>query len=205
MTRTVYRDTEGRLVQEASNQVICQKGTKRAGRSKSKVVSPNKEQARLARLPGEVFEMARKVKTQASTKHHTKRNKSKESIVGYKRANAAGFQKRIKGNRAKSMDVYDFDDNVNGKRKRAHVSTDLTKEEKRELGGDHDELEPDEIERVRRQLQSGEDGIILSEDDEDIDSDEAFDASDEETFGAFKLKVRHTECYGITVTYSFIR
>lgn len=146
--------------------------------------------------------MARKVKTHASTKHHSKRNKSKESIIGHKRANAAGFQKRIKGNRRKSMDVYDFDDGVNGKHRREHVSTDLTKEEKRELGGDQDDLEPDEIERVRRQLQSGEDGIVLSEDDEDIDSDEAFDASDEETFGAFKLKVRHTECYGLTMAYS---
>ena len=146
--------------------------------------------------------MARKVKTHASTKHHIKRNKSKESIVGHKRANAAGFQKRIKGNRPKSMDVYDFDDDVNGKHRRGHVSTDLTKEEQRELGGDQDELEPDEIERVRRQLQSGEDGIVLSEDDEDIDSDEAFDASDEETFGAFKLKVRHTGCYGLTMVYS---
>ena len=143
--------------------------------------------------------MARKVKTQATTKHHIKRNKSKESIIGHKRANAAGFQKRIKGNRPKSMDVYDFDDDINVKHRRGHVSTDLTKEEKRELGGDQDDLEPDEIERVRRQLQSGEDGIVLSEDDEDIDSDEAFDASDEETFGAFKLKVRHTVCYGLTM------
>ena len=89
------------------------------------------------------------------------------------------------------MDVYDFDDDVKGKHRRNHVSTDLTKEEKRELGGDQDDLEPDEIERVRRRLQSGEDGVVLSEDDEDIDSDDAFDATDEATFGAFKLKVRH--------------
>jgi len=165
------------------------------------VVSPNKSKIhlRLARLT-EVFGMAGKVKTQSSTKHHTKRNKSKESIVGRKRANAAGFQKRIKGNRSKDMDVYDFDDDAKEKHRRSHVSTDLTKEEKRELG-DQDDLEPVEIERVRRQLQSGEDGVVLSEDDEDIDSDEAFDATDEETFGAFKLKARHTGCYALTVLY----
>jgi len=100
------------------------------------------------------------------------------------------------------MDVYDFDDDTKGKHRRDRVSTDLTKEEKRELGGDRDDLEPDQTERVRRQLQSGEDGIVLSEDDEDIDSDEAFDATDEETFGAFKLKVRRAGWYELTLLCS---
>jgi U3 small nucleolar RNA-associated protein 14 len=145
--------------------------------------------------------MAGKIKTRTSSKH-TKRNKSKESLLGHKRANAAGFQKRIKGNQPKNMDVYDFNDDVTGKHRRSYVSTDLTSEEKRELGGDQDDLEPDEIGRVRRQLQSGEDGVVLSEDDEDIDSDEAFDATDEETFGAFKLKVRGAGWYRLTTLYS---
>lgn len=144
--------------------------------------------------------MAGKVKTKTSTRSHAKRNKSKESVVGHKPANVAGFQKRITGRQPKNMDVYDFDDNVKGKRRRNHVSTDLTKEEKRELG-DQDDVEPDEIERVRRQLHSGEDGIVLSEDDEDIDSDGAFDATDEETFGAFKLKVRQAGLCGLTILY----
>jgi U3 small nucleolar RNA-associated protein 14 len=36
-------------------------------------------------------------------------------------------------------------------------------------------------------LEEGDDGQVKSEDDEDIDSDEAFDESDEERFSAFKF------------------
>jgi hypothetical protein len=192
LTRTVCRDTEECLVQEASRRVICSKRTKEEERSKSFVQTRANW---LDRLASKVFGMTGKIKTQRSTRPHTKRNKSKESIVNHKRANATGFQKRIRGDQSKNMDVYEFNDDAKGKHRRNHVSTDLTKEEKRELGGDRDHWEPDEIERVRRQLQSGEDGVVFSEYDEDIDSDEAFDVTDEEAFGAFRLKVRHAGWY----------
>jgi U3 small nucleolar RNA-associated protein 14 len=65
---------------------------------------------------------------------------------------------------------------------------DLSKEEAREFAMEGEE-DLNDLERLRQKLRMGEDLEIDSEDDEDIDSDDAFGASDEERFAGHSLKV----------------
>lgn len=114
--------------------------------------------------------------------HENKRNKQ---------FNVAGFQKRMAQKPPKmsnKLDVYEYDDKQRKGKSRAAVTLDLSKEEAREFAiGDEEEV--DDLERMRQKIRMGDDVEINSEDDEDIDSDDAFGTSDEERFADYNLKV----------------
>lgn len=86
------------------------------------------------------------------------------------------------------LDVYEYDEKQKG-RSRANVALDLSRDEAREFGIAEDEEDIGEMERIRQKLRLGDDIEIDSEDDEDIDSDNAFDKSDEERFAEYNLSV----------------
>ena len=119
------------------------------------------------------------------------KQKEKSTPNGKKSFNIAGYQKRMAHKPPKAsnpLDVYEFDDKQQQGRTRANVTLDLSREEAREHGADEQSGE-DDAERIRQKLRIGEDGVVNSEDDEDIDSDDAFGQSDEERFGEHKFKV----------------
>ncbi|THH10407.1 hypothetical protein EW145_g1352 [Phellinidium pouzarii] len=107
--------------------------------------------------------------------------------------NAAGFAKRRAhtAKAAEDADVYDYHP---GKSRRANVSLALDDDESRGAGyddgedGDEGEDE-DRTKRMPRLVGEGEeDERIGSDEDEEIDSDAAFDESDEERFAEFSFK-----------------
>lgn len=100
-------------------------------------------------------------------------------------------ERKNKQREEQNIDVYEY---TAGKNKRAAISMQLDQDEL--LG--NDERDPDEedgfdsdMEKLRRKIAAnmqGDVGVVDSEDDEDIDSDAAFEGeSDEERFGAFKF------------------
>lgn len=112
--------------------------------------------------------------------------------------------KKRKGNKSASADqdddevhnLYEETGKVQGKR--AQVTSNLTKDEMegfgKEADGDEDEDEYGGA-NLQRIGNLEEDGVINSEDDEEIDSDEAFGASDEEQFSAWFGDVSyHASC-----------
>jgi U3 small nucleolar RNA-associated protein 14 len=110
---------------------------------------------------------------------------------GKKNSNITGYQKRIAQKPPKAsnlLDVYEFDDKQRKGRTRADVTLDLSREEAREYGVE-EQSDEDDLERMRQKLKIGEDGVVNSEDDEDIDSDDAFDQSDEERFREHNFQV----------------
>ncbi|TDL26360.1 Utp14-domain-containing protein [Rickenella mellea] len=135
----------------------------------------------------------RKFAAQAKGKSRGNANHSTSS-----KANAAGYAKRA-SRRAKTStlgveDVYDYAPSFRGT-KRANVSMTLDKDEEdnydrgegRMQGDDDDEEERREKMRPRL-IGEGEEGEMIDEDDdEEIDSDDAFEESDEERFAGFKF------------------
>ncbi|KAG8789118.1 hypothetical protein FRC15_011686 [Serendipita sp. 397] len=120
--------------------------------------------------------------------------KTKKENNKSKLANERGFQKRKIENQSKhrgNLDVYEYDEKDRKGRIREGVTLDLTKEEAQEYGPD-DESEQDEFQKMRERIKMDGDGAINSEDDEDIDSDDAFDASDEERFVSFNFGSKKT-------------
>jgi U3 small nucleolar RNA-associated protein 14 len=114
----------------------------------------------------------------------------KSTKDGKKNSNITGYQKRIAQKPPKAtnlLDVYEFDDKQRKGRNRADATLDLSREEAREYGVE--EQSEDDLERMRQKLKIGENGVVNSEDDEDIDSDDAFDQSDEERFGEHNFQV----------------
>ncbi|KAI5118044.1 hypothetical protein M0805_005893 [Coniferiporia weirii] len=106
--------------------------------------------------------------------------------------NAAGFAKRRarSAKAAADADVYDYQP---GKSKRANVALMLDEDETRGAGYSDDEEEGDEeggrAGRKPRLIGEGEeDERIGSDEDEEIDSDGAFEESDEERFAEFNFK-----------------
>jgi len=109
--------------------------------------------------------------------------------------NASGYKKRQerKKNNVQMDDLYEFSA---AKNKRAGITLDMDREERagydpsRNGATDEDDLDVG-METLRRKISAsmeGDVGIVESEDDEDIDSDEAFEGeSDEERFGNFKF------------------
>jgi U3 small nucleolar RNA-associated protein 14 len=59
----------------------------------------------------------------------------------------------------------------------------------------------DEAAAQEEMLEEGEDGQVKSEDDEDIDSDEAFDESDEERFSTFKFSGSSAKGRQVNILY----
>jgi U3 small nucleolar RNA-associated protein 14 len=135
--------------------------------------------------------MAPRVTKKRSIAPQKQGQKAKHDIKRRKEVNVSGFQKRMAQKPPKvsdHLDVYEYDDKQRKGRSRAAVTLDLSKEEAREFAMEGDE-DLDDLERLRQKLRMGEDLEIDSEDDEDIDSDDAFGASDEERFAGHSLKV----------------
>ena len=108
--------------------------------------------------------------------------------ISSKKANSSGYAKR-KARSVKAIsgisDVYDFQA---PKAKRANVMLALDKDE--EQGAEYDESDDDMQDRKRpRLIGEGENGeIIDSDEDEEIDSDAAFEEEDEIRFAEFDFK-----------------
>lgn len=113
--------------------------------------------------------------------------------------NASGYQKRQERKKSdrRTDDLYEY---AAARNKRAGITLDVDREERgyeqsRNSATKEGDLDND-MEALRQKISAsvGDDlGIVDSEDDEDIDSDEAFEGeSDEERFGNFKFveKVR---------------
>ncbi|KZO95969.1 Utp14-domain-containing protein [Calocera viscosa TUFC12733] len=102
--------------------------------------------------------------------------------------NAAGAAKRIasRGNKSSALDVYEY---TQAKNRRAAVRQDLDRDEE-ELGrGDADDLGDLRLPPKFKMPGEDEDGVIDSGDDEELDSDEAFEGeSDEERFAHFTFE-----------------
>lgn len=109
--------------------------------------------------------------------------------------NATGYQKRQerknKQREEQNPDVYEY---AVGKNKRAGISMQLDDDEllgNDKRGAEDDDNDDSDMEKLRRKIAAnmeGDMGVVDSEDDEDIDSDAAFEGeSDEERFGAFKF------------------
>ena len=108
------------------------------------------------------------------------------------KANAAGFAKRhSKKSKVNVADVYDYQPE---KVRRGNVSLTLDKEEAEGFG--HEGSDEDDIDhaalRARLIGENVDDEKIDPEDDEELDSDEAFEESDEEKYAGFSFgsKVR---------------
>lgn len=118
---------------------------------------------------------------------------SKTSKPSGKKASVAGYAKR-QARRSKSIhglssDVYEY---APERSRRSNVTLDLNKDEAAEyrVGIDGGNDEDQENLRARLIGENGEDERIESGDDEEIDSDAAFEESDEERFaGFFSAKV----------------
>ena len=111
-----------------------------------------------------------------------KRPKSRSQL------NIAGYEKRLarkaKSNPTVATDLYEH---VPEKTHRSKVTLDVGRDEEFEFGDG--EEEDDEREQLRARLigENEDDEKIPSDDDEELDSDAAFEESDEERFGGFFL------------------
>ncbi|KAG8736053.1 hypothetical protein FRC10_009857 [Ceratobasidium sp. 414] len=107
------------------------------------------------------------------------------------RANIRGYAAR-QARKAASGDALNVYEYTASRVRRATVPLALDREEEAVLGKDEDgDDELDEVkEKLRRQVANGdEEGVVLSSEDEEIDSDGAFeDESDEERFANFKFR-----------------
>lgn len=112
----------------------------------------------------------------------SKSSKPSKSGSSTSKANAAGYAKRHSGKEKKTSlsDVYEF---TQGKVRRSKVRLELDRDE--DMGGGDDAM--DEVPRARLVGEEGEDDHIDSGDDEEIDSDEAFEESDEGRFAGFNF------------------
>jgi len=117
-------------------------------------------------------------------------------------ANVAGYEKR-KARKAKSATTTsDLYEHIQEKSRRSKVTLDLDRNEAMEFGGGIDDANEEEREGLRARLigEGMDDEEIASEDDEEIDSDAAFEESDEERFaGFFSSKVS----LGLRVTQKY--
>ena len=116
---------------------------------------------------------------------------SKASRPSGSKANATGYAKRqARKPKAVHSDVYEYAPEV---LKRSNITLDLDQDEAAEYGVGTDGGNDEDREQLRARLigENGENERIDSGDDEEIDSDAAFEESDEERFaGFFSNKVR---------------
>ncbi|KDN40574.1 hypothetical protein RSAG8_08046, partial [Rhizoctonia solani AG-8 WAC10335] len=127
------------------------------------------------------------------------RSKKPKSFIKAARTNARGYAVRqaLKSPDAldalKSPDALDVYEYSTGKVRRSGVGLSLDREEETGFGKDADE-EDGGLDEVKEKLRlkivnADEDGVVGSDEDEEIDSDGAFeDESDEERFANFKFK-----------------
>ncbi|QRV97720.1 U3 small nucleolar RNA-associated protein 14 [Ceratobasidium sp. AG-Ba] len=121
------------------------------------------------------------------------RTKKPNAKVKAARANIRGYAARqarkAASSSGNSLDVYEYSAN---KVRRAGIPLTLDREEEVGAGkADDGDDELNEVrEKLRRHIANGEEeGVVLDDDDEEIDSDAAFeDESDEERFASFKFR-----------------
>lgn len=118
-------------------------------------------------------------------------NAKKSAIAGY-----AARHARKPASKADLGDVYEFSTEKRDiKRLRSGVEMDLTKDEALEFGqgGDEENDEDNEEEGMDRKMaRLMEEGDILdSADDEELDSDQAWGSSDDETFAGYGFKPKN--------------
>lgn len=105
----------------------------------------------------------------------------------HKTDNVSGYAKRQarKAKTVQSSDVYEY---APERVKRSKVRLELDREE--ETGFDVEDEDMEERERLRARLigENGDDEMIDSADDEEIDSEAAFEESDEDRFAGFFSK-----------------
>lgn len=119
---------------------------------------------------------------------------TKKSRPSGTKANAAGYAKR-QSRKEKLIDESDVYEYKQEKVRRSKVTLELERDEAMEFGG---EDEDDEDEPRARLIGADVDGeMIDSGDDEEIDSDAAFEESDKDRFAGFNFttKVRISLCY----------
>ncbi|KAG9124690.1 hypothetical protein FRC07_010612 [Ceratobasidium sp. 392] len=117
--------------------------------------------------------------------------RSKKPNLKAARANIRGYTARQarKAASGNALDVYEY---TASRVRRAGIPLALDREE--ETGPSKDEDENDELDEVKQKLRrhiadGDEEGVVLSDDDEEIESDDAFeDESDEERFANFKFR-----------------
>ena len=135
-----------------------------------------------------------------------KNSSSKKPRPSGSKANAAGYAKRqarkTKSIQGLSSDVYEYEPDIT---RRSGVTLDLDRDEAAEFrtGSDGDNDQHREELRARLIGEDGEHEGIESEDDEEIDSDVAFEESDEERFAGFfsnKVRVCFSNQTGLTVS-----
>lgn len=118
-----------------------------------------------------------------STKSFTKASKpaKSRSLV-----NASGYEKRIARKAQASRSTADIYEHVPEKARRSNITAELDRDEAWEYAA-IDEASEEQRQNMRARLigENDEDGEIASEDDEDLDSDAAFEESDEERFAGF--------------------
>lgn len=148
------------------------------------IASTNRQFASPDHLP---HAMARANRT-PSGKHSSAKPRPSAS-----KANAAGYEKR-QSRKAKALhalqpsDVYEY---ASEKNRRSNVALDLDRDEAAEFGGGMGDEEREELRARLIGEHDGDDGALDSGDDEEIDSDAAFEESDEDRFaGFFSTRVR---------------
>ena len=121
------------------------------------------------------------VRAPNATKHAKAFSKKASNVAGYAK------RKSLKGKAlADASDIYEYQPE---KVRRGKVRLDLEKDELQGVGGDDSDGEGSVSGRVRPRLvgENDEDDRIGSDEDEEIDSDAAFDESDEEQFAGFNF------------------
>lgn len=133
--------------------------------------------------------------TQKSTLKSGFSGKGKGTGKTHAEANVAGYEKRL-ARKAKSgpaiMDLYEHVQQNKGRR--AKVGLDLDRDEAKEFGVGLDGGDEEDREQLRARLigEIEDDEEIASDEDEEIDSDAAFEESDEDRFaGFFSSKVSY--------------
>ena len=106
-------------------------------------------------------------------------------------ANALGFAKRQSRKAAEAgSDVYEYS---SGKNKRSSITLSLDKDEAmgaRAAGTEDVEFDRDALRERIMNTEDGGDAAINSEDDEEIESDDAFEASDDDRFAGFSFATK---------------
>ena len=107
-------------------------------------------------------------------------------------SNARGYAKRKERKPSTSLDPADAYEYAAEKNRRAGVELDLGRDDQaRGHGGSDEDSDGDGVDlddnlraKIARRIQEDH---VRSEDDEDIDSDDAFDDEDEQRFGSYKF------------------
>jgi len=102
-------------------------------------------------------------------------------------ANVAGYEKRQARKAKSGAGTSDLYEHIPEKTRRSKVGLDLDRDEALEYGVGIDGANEEEREALKARLigENVDDEEIASEDDEEIDSDAAFEESDEERFAGF--------------------